>query len=220
MIDTTGRSQFLRLAAVFEGGLIFVALALGLVVRIDPFADFHVEGTAILLGLAAALPPFVLLAVTDRFRFSVLERIKRLVLQILGPALGACRWYELVLVAALAGFGEELVFRGVVQRCLERWLDFGGSGPIAGLIASNVIFGLLHVVTPTYAILAAVMGVYFGILLDATHPPNLVVPMLAHGLYDYLAFLLLRREVRKQTIPTATATATSAAPDPVEPAAQ
>jgi uncharacterized protein len=219
MIDTTDRSHFLRLAAVFEGGLIFVALALGLVVRSDPFADFRVERTAVLLGVAAALPPFLLLLVTDRFRLSALERIKQLVLQILGPALAACRWYELVLVAALAGFGEELVFRGVVQRCLERWLDFGGWGPIAGLIASNVIFGLLHLVTPTYAILAALMGVYFGVLLDATHPPNLVVPMLAHGLYDYLAFLLLRREVRKQQFLSAANVPGSAAPDPVEPAA-
>jgi membrane protease YdiL (CAAX protease family) len=198
MVDSTERSHFLKLAAVFEGGLIFVALALGLLVRVDPFADFQVDRTALLLGSAAALPPFLLLALTDRFRFSALERIKRMVLQVLGPALAACRWYELVFVAALAGFGEELVFRGVLQRCFERWLDFGGSGRIVGLIASNVIFGLLHAMTPTYAILAALMGLYFGVLLDVTHPPNLLVPMLAHALYDFLAFLLLRREVRKR----------------------
>jgi membrane protease YdiL (CAAX protease family) len=201
MIDTTDRSHFLRLAAVFEGGLVFVALALGLLFHIDPFADFSFERNAVYIGLAAALPPFLLLVATDRFRFSALERMKRIVLELLGPALAACRWYELILVAALAGFGEELVFRGVLQRLFERWLDFGGSGPIAGLMVSNVIFGLLHFLTPTYAILAAVMGIYFGVLLDATHPPNLVAPMLAHGLYDYLAFLLLRRAARTGAIP-------------------
>jgi uncharacterized protein len=201
MVDTTGRSDFLRLAAVFEGGLVFVALALGLVFRIDPFADFSLERTGLLLGVAAAFPPFLLLIATDRFRFSALERIKRIVLELLGPSLVACRWYELILVAALAGFGEELVFRGVLQRLFERWLDFGGWGLIAGLIASNLIFGLLHLLTPTYAILAAAMGIYFGLLLGATHPPNLVVPMLGHGLYDYLAFLLLRRAARTGAIP-------------------
>jgi membrane protease YdiL (CAAX protease family) len=138
---------------------------------------------------------------SDRFQFSALERMKRIVLQLLGPSLAACRWYELVLVAALAGFGEELVFRGVLQRLLERWLDFGGSGHIAGLIASNVIFGLLHFLTPTYALLAGLMGVYFGVLLDSTNPPSLVVPMVAHGLYDYLAFLLLRRAARTGAMP-------------------
>jgi uncharacterized protein len=214
MLDATDRSHFVRLAVVFEGGLVLVALALGLVFRIDPFADFRLERGAVWLGVAAALPPFLLLWVTDCFKFSALERIKRLVLELLGPSLVACRWYELVLVAALAGFGEELIFRGVVQRLFERWLAFGGSGQIAGLIASNVIFGLLHLVTPTYAVLAAAMGIYFGVLLDATHPPNLVAPMLAHGLYDYLAFLLLRRAARTGAIsmqPSSSPAADSAA---------
>ena len=162
MVDTTDRSQSFRLAgAVFEGGLVFVALALGLLFHINPFADFRIDRTSVFVGIAAALLPFALLVVSDRFRFSALERMKRIVLQLLGPSLAACRWYELVLVAALAGFGEELVFRGVLQRLLERWLDFGGSGHIAGLIASNVIFGLLHFLTPTYALLAGLMGDLF-----------------------------------------------------------
>jgi len=201
MVDTTDRSHFLRLAAVFEGGLVFVALALGLLFHINPFADFRIDRTSVFVGIAAALLPFALLVVSDRFQFSALERMKRIVLQLLGPSLAACRWYELVLVAALAGFGEELVFRGVLQRLLERWLDFGGSGHIAGLIASNVIFGLLHFLTPTYALLAGLMGVYFGVLLDSTNPPSLVVPMVAHGVYDYLAFLLLRRAARAGAMP-------------------
>ncbi|HEV3298064.1 MAG TPA: CPBP family intramembrane glutamic endopeptidase [Planctomycetaceae bacterium] len=201
MVDTTDRSHFLRLAAVFEGGLVFVALALGLLFQINPFADFRIDRASVFVGIAAALLPFALLVVSDRFRFSALERMKRIVLQLLGPSLAACRWYELVLVAALAGFGEELVFRGVLQRLLERWLDFGGSGHIAGLIASNVIFGLLHFLTPTYALLAGLMGIYFGVLLDATNPPSLVVPMVAHGVYDYLAFLLLRRAARTGAMP-------------------
>ena len=31
-----------------------------------------------------------------------------------------------------------------------------------------MIFGLLHFLTPTYALLAGLMGVYFGVLLDST----------------------------------------------------
>jgi hypothetical protein len=55
--------------------------------------------------------------------------------------------------------------------------------------------------TPTYALLAGLMGIYFGVLLDATNPPSLVVPMVAHGVYDYLAFLLLRRAARTGAMP-------------------
>ena len=129
MVDTTDRSQFLRLAAVFEGGLVFVALALGFLFRIDPFADFRIDRASVVVGIAAALLPFALLVVSDRFRFSQLERMKRIVLQLLGPSLAACRWYELVLVAALAGFGEELLFRGVLQRLLEALARLRRVGP-------------------------------------------------------------------------------------------
>jgi hypothetical protein len=71
---------------------------------------------------------------------------------------------------------------------------------LAGLILSNVIFGLLHCITPTYAILAGLIGVYFGLLLDATGTPNLLAPILAHGLYDYLAFLVVIRAAEAMPI--------------------
>ncbi len=223
MPERVDRPHFLRMAAVFEGGLGLVALALALIFRVDLVAQIHIDGTSIALGLAAAVPPFLLLQVTDYFRFSALERIKRIVLELLGPSLAVCRWYELVFVAALAGLGEELLFRGVLQRVLERWLDFDGAGPIAGLIASNVIFGLLHALTPTYAILAGGVGIYFGLLVDATHPPNLMVPILAHGLYDYLAFLLLRRAAASQAPslpgPPPATSETASPPQPSQPAA-
>jgi membrane protease YdiL (CAAX protease family) len=201
MAEPMDRSRFLLMAGVFEGGLVFVALALGKLLRVDPFAEFRIHSAAVLLGFAAALPPFVLLTAMDRFQFSALERIKRHLFDILGPSIAACRWYELVFVAALAGLGEELVFRGVIQRSLEHWLAFGGWDRIGGLIASNVIFGLLHFITPTYAVVAAALGIYFGVLLDATDPPNVVVPILAHGFYDYLAFLWLKRAVVRSRQP-------------------
>jgi hypothetical protein len=62
-----------------------------------------------------------------------------------------------------------------------------------------VIFGLLHFITPTYALLAGLMGAYFGLLLDATGSRNLLGPILAHGLYDYLAFLVVIRAARQST---------------------
>jgi membrane protease YdiL (CAAX protease family) len=214
MVDRTDRSRFLRLATLFEGGLIFVALGLGFVFRIDPFTDFHPDRTGLALGVAAAFLPFLAVLASDRFRFSALERIKRIVLELLGPSLVACRWYELLFVAAVAGVGEELVFRGVLQRLLERWLDWHGWGWIAGLAASNVLFGLLHLLTPTYAVLAGLMGVYFGLLMDSTHPPNLVTAIIAHGLYDYLAFLLLRRAARIGDPERSSLAATPAPTDP------
>jgi membrane protease YdiL (CAAX protease family) len=196
MIES-GRARFMSLAVLFEGGLVFVALGLGWLFRIDVLGGLRPSAAAAVAGLVAAVPPFVLLLATERIRFGPLERIKELVLETLGPSLAACKWYDVVLLATLAGFGEELLFRGVVQVLIERWAagwtTSGDWSWAAGLILSNVIFGLLHFITPTYAVLAGLMGVYFGLLLNVTGSHSLLAPILAHGLYDYLAFLVLIR---------------------------
>jgi len=196
MNDPAERARFLNLAGLFEGGLVFVALGLAWIFGIDLVRDLELQAVPLIVGVLAALPPFGLLLITEWLKIPALERIKKLVLQTLGPPLAALRWNELILVAALAGLGEEMLFRGVVQPLFERWVAVGGWGRTAGLLLSNVIFGLLHLITPTYALLAGAMGVYFGILLDVTGPRNLWTPIVAHGLYDYLAFLVVIRSLR------------------------
>ena len=130
-------------------------------------------------------------------KLPAIERIKTIVLETLGPALAACRWYDVLLLAAVAGFGEEALFRGALQPLFERSSASTGFAWAIGLLASNLIFGLLHFITPTYALLAGLMGVYLGLLLDVTGTRNLLIPVLAHALYDYLAFLLLIRAARE-----------------------
>jgi uncharacterized protein len=193
------RAWFLRLACIFEGGLIVLGVFLGWVLRVDLFDSLRPDAKAILAGVLGAIPPFLLLLVTERFKIPALVRIKKLVLEALGPPLAACRWYELILVAALAGVGEELLFRGVIQPLCERWLPMPQPWNLIGaLVLPNVVFGLLHLITPTYAVLAGAMGVYFGVMLDMTGTRNLWAPILAHGLYDYWAFLLIVWTIRHQ----------------------
>jgi membrane protease YdiL (CAAX protease family) len=50
-----------------------------------------------------------------------------------------------------------------------------------------IIFGALHALNAAYAILAAIMGAYFGWLYLATG--NLAVPIIAHGVYDFVALV-------------------------------
>ena len=193
MNERIGRTRFLSLAVVFEGSLVAVALVIGWFFQIDVLGRLQLAVIPALVGLAGAIPPYALLITTERFKIPALERIKRLLLETLGPSLRACRWYEVVVLALVAGIGEEFLFRGALQPLFERWTAPTGWGWLAGLILSNVIFGLLHCVTPTYGVLAGLMGVYFGLLLEATGTRNLLPPILAHGLYDYLAFLVVIR---------------------------
>ena len=59
------------------------------------------------------------------------------------------------------------------------------------LAGGFAVFGLLHFITPLYALLAGLMGLYLGWLYEATG--NLIVPMIVHGLYDFAALVYLVR---------------------------
>ena len=57
--------------------------------------------------------------------------------------------------------------------------------------AAPVKIGIMHPITPTYAVLATGVGVYLGVIFLLNE--NLLVVMLAHGLYDFIALLYLTR---------------------------
>ena len=69
-------------------------------------------------------------------------------------------------------------------------------GITAGLIVSNILFGLVHAVTPLYAALAALVGIYLGLSLDFGGERNLLTPIIIHSGYDFLAFVALMRVYR------------------------
>ncbi len=180
------RTQFLWLATLFEGGLAVIAGLLGWWLGINPLDLVHWRPQALSLGLLGTLPLLLFFGLVYRLEVPQLEQIKRLLLETLGPLLAACRWYELAYVAFLAGFCEELLFRGVLQPWME---SLWGWWP--ALIVSNLLFGLAHSVTPLYALLAALTGMYLGWLLDVGGERNLLVPMMVHSVYDLAAFLVV-----------------------------
>ena len=193
MFDPTDRGQFLNFAGIMEGGLVAVAFFLGWIAEISPVATLRFEWQAVAWGVAATIPIFVLFLASHHFPIGPLLPIKRFLIDMLGPSLAVCRWYDLILLALLAGFGEELVFRGVLQP----WIG-GNDFFWIGLIASNVIFGLLHLITPLYAVLAMVIGIYLGLIGRLSSEENVLIPIITHALYDYLAFLIVVRQFRKE----------------------
>jgi uncharacterized protein len=115
-----------------------------------------------------------------------LARIQRFFDEILRPLLRPCSLAELALLSLLAGVGEELLFRGVLQPALMRWL-----GPAPGLVAASVLFGLFHPITATYVVLAAGLGLYLGLVAWAGG--NLLIVIVAHALYDFVVLVYLLR---------------------------
>jgi membrane protease YdiL (CAAX protease family) len=110
------------------------------------------------------------------------------------PLFEKCRVWELAGIAAFAGFGEELLFRGLIQNSLAA-LFVGDLGSCVGLIGASLLFGLLHWLTLTYAILATSVGFYLGGLWLVTG--NLLVPAVVHALYDFWALVYLLKIHRR-----------------------
>jgi uncharacterized protein len=182
--STARDSHFVRLALAGEAGLALLAVGLGRVLGVSPLAALQPSGQSFLWGLVATPPLLLALAWIMKRPSGRLRQLVDLVVGELGPILARRSAAELALLAALAGIGEELLFRGLLQSGLMRVVPAS-----LALICASAIFGLAHFATSTYAVVAALMGLYLGgvFLLQG----SLLAPIVTHGVYDFVALLLV-----------------------------
>ena len=203
-IDKNADSVFVTAIAV-ELGLGVFAIGLGWLTGVDvrqwiPKFDAGsawplFSGAA--LGVVAALPMLALISLIERLNWEPIRALKALEDMPAISSLLALTRGELIAISVAAGVGEELLLRG--------WLMGWVTGPLgdatpwaiaAGLVASSIAFGLMHPITPAYAVIAAIIGLYLGGLVIWTE--NLIVAMVAHGFYDTVHLLLAKRERARQ----------------------
>jgi membrane protease YdiL (CAAX protease family) len=180
------RVWIVALAVAVEGGLVVLALGLGWLLSEPPFATWSWHASDVAAGCVLTAPPLLAAWLMVRTSACPLPGVRRFTLEVVCPALSSCATVDLILIALLAGLGEEALFRGVVQAALTRSL-----GLWAGLGLASLLFGVIHAATPGYAILAAILGVYLGTVWALTG--DLVVPVIVHGLYDLGILLYLMR---------------------------
>jgi membrane protease YdiL (CAAX protease family) len=97
----------------------------------------------------------------------------------------------LVLSWLLAAFGEEFCFRGFLMHRLARVLGGGRAAWVLALLLASVVFGWMHSEQRlSGAVQEGLSGLLLGLLyLGAGR--NLVLPMVAHGTSNSLAFALI-----------------------------
>jgi membrane protease YdiL (CAAX protease family) len=179
------RAWVLFLAVAVEGGLVGLAGLGGWLLGPDPLGTLRWEPIDLLWGMLAAMPMLVLFAVCIISNSGPLARIRQLTAELIQPLFAPLTVGDLALVSLLAGLGEEMLFRGVLQSGLsDCW------GTTAGLVGASLLFGICHALTATYALLATLMGAYLGWLWLVSG--NLLVPVVAHALYDFVALLFIR----------------------------
>ncbi len=192
MNPTPSPQKFFKTACLFEGSLVIVAIILGWIADINPFQHLRFTESALIHGILGTLPVFLFFMTLQYTNLQSIARIRRLLLETIAPAMKDYGWADLLVLAAIAGFTEELLFRGVIQPWLENSWGFN-----AALIISNLILGLVHAVTFIYAVLAFLIGIYLGIFLDYGGERNLLTPIIIHGLYDFLAFIVILKTYKK-----------------------
>ncbi len=177
MSQAQARNAVVLMAVLVEGGLLLIAWLVGWLVDRQPLRLIEWSWLDALLGVGFTVPLVVLALMLLHWPIGPFVKVRRFTHEILVPMLAPCTRIDLVGIAALAGLGEEALFRGLMQVVFSSWL-----GWVWGLVLASGLFGLLHAVTLTYALYAALMGLYLGGLLLLTH--NLLVPVVVHFLYD------------------------------------
>ena len=174
------------MGAISECALLVLALGLGRLGGVSAFDRLRLDLEAAVIGAAGALPMLALLLWCLWTTWGPMRRLVALVELRLGPHLADASAGGIVILALLAGGGEELLFRGVIQVWLaERapvWL---------ALAVASLLFGAGHWLSASYAVLASFIGAYLGILFLVSG--NLLAPVIAHAVYDVVALLVLAR---------------------------
>src|ERR1700720_941187 len=111
--DLINRRQLLVMAVLTEGGLAVLAVALGWWLGLNPWERLQVDMPAVLWGVLITLPMLAVFFVCARLPVGPLGPIKQFVDQVVKPLFRQCTLFDLAVIAALAGLGEELLFRGV-----------------------------------------------------------------------------------------------------------
>ncbi len=165
-----------------------VAFGLSFLLHTPLAPQFRLSLDAGLMGIIATLPPVLFLWWFSNTDVPAFAEFRHSQIKFFAEIGFNFTPFRIVLMAIGAGVCEELMFRGVLQS----WID-GFAPIITAIILSNIVFGLLHMRTVLYAVIAGGIGVYFGVVYAITD--NLVVPMVAHGLYDAVALEYTRRAI-------------------------
>ena len=184
--DEIGRRPLVLLAILFEGGLGVLACLIGWWLEIPPWEKIHWRVEVMLWGIAGCIPMLLGFWVCLRWPWGPLKPIKEFSDRIIRPIFRPCTLADLALISLVAGIGEEMLFRGVLQTLLCGQLDTW-----LGIVLASLIFGLMHPFSAAYVVLATGVGIYLGWIFVLTD--NLLTVILIHGLYDFAALVYFAR---------------------------
>lgn len=199
MSEVLKRNDGFGMAVIVEGGIAVLAVLLAWLFQVTLREQFAAWGWPLLVamgrGIVATIPMLCVFGALVHAKNAELRQLREHVEWMVREMFPRGSAAEFAMVAILAGVGEELLFRGVLQTKLIDWTT-----PLVGLWLSSLLFGLAHALSRLYFAFAVAVGLYLGWL--AFQYGDLVGPMVAHALYDFVALLYLSRNAKRPPAPT------------------
>jgi len=176
--------RFVALAAVFYAALLLAALIVGSLGGRNAFALGDSAVFGLLVGAISACGTVALGVLLYR----LLPTLRRLSNELAPHLVDDAKRRDLVLVSIFSGVGEEAFFRGALQ-------------PEIGLVASSLLFGVLHVGPDrrylVWTLWAIAAGFLFGLLYLWTG--GILAPVTAHVMHNAATLLLWKWSRQKQS---------------------
>jgi membrane protease YdiL (CAAX protease family) len=193
LMTTAPRMNGFAMAVVVEGALTLIGLLLAGLFGV-PLRELIPEAGeplawAMVRGVLVTVPMVAVFFLLVHVPWPSLRQLRQQVESLIHEMFPAASISQFALIAVLAGVGEELLFRGVLQTLLVSWTT-----PVLGLAIGSLVFGAAHALSKLYFFLATLIGLCFGWLV--LHYQDLVAPMVAHSLYDFVALVYLARRGR------------------------
>lgn len=190
--------RILVVGAGFELALGLLAWMLGFLLGIDPFAHWYWTRDGLAWGGVAILPMLAMAGAAFQAPGKAWQELRDFLDDVVAPLFLRCRAWHLLLLSLAAGWGEELLFRGLLQRGLAAVVIAWGVAPnvasVLAVLVAALAFGVAHPLTRLYVVGATVLGGYLGLCFELSG--NLLVPVIAHAGYDFLVLIFLVRRAR------------------------
>lgn len=186
-----GNERTFALGILFEVGLGFVGIVLARWLEIPLFSRLEFNFDAIFRGVVAAIPMLILMGLVTVSTWAPLVQLRKHVESLVREMFAQSHWTAIALVSIAAGIGEEVLFRGALQPWIESY-----SSPWIAIVIASVLFGLAHAMSFTYFAAATLIGFYLGWLAHEFN--DLVAPIVAHALYDFIALLYVSMRVKRK----------------------
>lgn len=205
-VNALSRRYLLWSALLLEGGIVVIALAIHFFTDSLSTLRWDLNVDVWIWGFAGTIPLLILFWLGQRYPYGPMQNLEKVKHEILLPMLRLSGYPDVLLYSFLAGFCEELLFRGVLQASWHVPLT-----PLGAILLSNLLFGLVHPISWMYIVAVFIIGVYLGLLFFWTQ--SIIAVMIVHGLYDLVVMLYLKREAHSLPVSSTVEGAEHATPE-------